>query len=143
MGCHLQCPKILLCVFLRQSQDSAPRLHYHFLAAPFLSLYPLPSQIGNCFNLLFGTSRKATLKAVEKPHSQESYCPSSSAVGGLRGLHPTHILSQLVRLTVTEQSPLRQKKVSLHNLRLGAWLRRQWLKHCHGTSDNPVALRSP
>lgn len=46
-------------------------------------------------------------------------------------------------LTYTEQSLFRQKKVSLHNLRLGAQLKiRQWLKHCHQTSDNPVALRS-
>lgn len=42
------------------------------------------------------SSRKASLRAMEKPHSQENCCPSPSAVGGLRGLHPTHFLSQLV-----------------------------------------------
>jgi len=65
-----KCPD-LLCVFLRQSQDFAPRLHYRFLAAPFLSLHPLPPQISNCFNLLFGTQgRPWRLKAT--PYKQET-----------------------------------------------------------------------
>ena len=33
---------------LRGNQDAAPRLHCCFLAAPPLSLHPLPSLINNC-----------------------------------------------------------------------------------------------
>ena len=44
---------------LRQNQDSAPRLHYCFLAVPPLSLHPLPSLISNSLNLPFGTQGRS------------------------------------------------------------------------------------
>ena len=40
-----------MCSF-RQRQSPVPRLHYFFLAAPPLSLYPLPSLIISYLNLL-------------------------------------------------------------------------------------------
>ena len=45
--------------FLRGNQDPAPRLHYCLLAAPPLSLHPLPSLISNCLNLSFGTQGRS------------------------------------------------------------------------------------
>ena len=51
--------KILLCVSLEANQGPAPRLHYCFLAAPPLSLHPLPSLISNCLNLPFGTQGRS------------------------------------------------------------------------------------
>ena len=39
---------------LRQNQDTAPRLHYCFLADPPLSLHPSHSPISNCSDLPFG-----------------------------------------------------------------------------------------
>ena len=50
---------------LRPSQDPAPRLHYCFLAAPPLSLYPLPFLCSNCSDLSFGTQgRLWRLKSI-------------------------------------------------------------------------------
>ena len=54
---------------LRYNQDPAPRLHCCFLAAPPLSLHPIPSQISNSLNLLFGTQgRSWRLKSI--PYKQ-------------------------------------------------------------------------
>ena len=54
---------------LRWDQDPAPRLRYCFLAAPSLSLHPLPSLINNCLNLPFGTQgRSRRLESV--PYKQ-------------------------------------------------------------------------
>ena len=39
----------------RENQDPAPRMHYCFLTAFPLSLYPLPSFASNCANLPFVT----------------------------------------------------------------------------------------
>lgn len=44
---------------LRYNQDPAPRLHCCFLAAPPLSLHPIPSQISNSLNLVFGTQGRS------------------------------------------------------------------------------------
>ena len=44
---------------LRQNQDLAPWLHYCFLAAPALSLLPLPSLLSSGLNLTFGIQGKS------------------------------------------------------------------------------------
>ena len=55
---------------LRRNQDPAPRLHYCFLAAPPLSLHPLPSLISSCSNLPFGSQgRSWRLESI--PYKQE------------------------------------------------------------------------
>ena len=47
--------KILLCIFLQENQNPAPRMHYCILIDLPLFLHSLTSLIWNCLNLPFGT----------------------------------------------------------------------------------------
>ena len=63
--------KDILKCSLRQRQSPVPRLHYCFLAAPPLSLHPLPYLIINYLNLLIRTQGKSPrLESV--PYKQET-----------------------------------------------------------------------
>ena len=57
-------------------KDRAPRLHYCSLAAPLLSLYPLPSLVSNGLNLLFGTQGRSwrVNRKVPAPRSPTGSC---------------------------------------------------------------------
>ena len=57
-------------------KDCAPRLHYCSLAAPLLSLYPLPSLVSNGLNLLFGTLGRSwrVNRKVPAPRSPTGSC---------------------------------------------------------------------
>ena len=73
-------PRILSCVSLRQSKDPAPRLRYCFLAAPPLSLPPLPFLINNGLNLPFGTqgrSRNGEHRKTFMAKSPTGFCSVS------------------------------------------------------------------
>ena len=70
----------MLCLSLEAEPGSAPRLHYCFLAAPPLSLHPLPSLISNYLSLPFRTQgRSWSPESVpyknEEQGSQKGFCP--------------------------------------------------------------------
>ena len=111
-GCgQMLCPRLQLPLIT--SQGGLWTSGKMSLSGKTLFCLPHPSWIMLCHPwkcaVSFGTSRKASLRAMEKPHSQENYCPSSSGVWGLQGPHPADFLSQLVWLIQSSHSSGRRK----------------------------------